>query len=136
MVFVTRGDRVAQAVSLWKAVQTQEWRQDGQVTGDKTVEYSFAGIDHLAAWLTSRDDAWRAWFAEQGIEPLTVSYEELSADVSGQVGGVLRYLGLPDAGVPDPALAARPTRARRSGPSATGGAEDTGAGGIVPDRTA
>ncbi len=30
MVFVTAADRVAQAVSLWKAVQTQEWREDGQ----------------------------------------------------------------------------------------------------------
>ena len=75
MVFVTRADKVAQAVSLWKAVQTQEWREDGEDSSDTEIEYSFAGIGHLADWLTSRDDAWRAWFTEQEIDPLTVSYE-------------------------------------------------------------
>ena len=45
-----RRDKVAQAVSLWTAIQTQAWR-----SGDAPVAepvYSFAAIKHLVTWLT------------------------------------------------------------------------------------
>ncbi|WCB95224.1 Trehalose 2-sulfotransferase [Baekduia alba] len=102
LVFVTRPDKVAQAVSLWRAVQTQTWRA-GRGTPADQARYSFAGIDHLVAQLEDHDAAWRTWFAASGRTPHEVSYDDLAADPAGVVGGVLRFLGLPDDDVPAPA---------------------------------
>jgi LPS sulfotransferase NodH len=67
-IHVSRQDHVAQAVSMWRALQTRAWRAEN----DDAVEpvYSFAAIDHLVRTLDAHDDAWRGWFAEHGIEPL------------------------------------------------------------------
>jgi LPS sulfotransferase NodH len=101
MVFVTRPDRVDQAVSLWKAVQTREWRH-GDEAGGAEPQFSFAAIHHLAQRLEADDRSWRSWFAQEGIAPLTVEYDELSADPRARVGEVLAHLGLPDVDVPEP----------------------------------
>ncbi len=102
LVYVTRPDKVAQAVSLWKAVQTQTWRA-GRGTASAEARYAFAGVDHLVGQLTEQDAAWRDWFAATGREPHTVSYDTLAADPAATVGEVLRVLGLPDDDVPAPA---------------------------------
>jgi LPS sulfotransferase NodH len=102
LVFVTRPDKVAQAVSLWRAVQTQTWRA-GRGTPADQARYSFAGIDHLVAQLEDHDAAWRAWFAATGRTPHEVSYDALAADPPGVVGDVLRFLDLPAGDVPAPA---------------------------------
>jgi LPS sulfotransferase NodH len=104
LVFVTRRDRVAQAVSLWRAVQTQSWRKDSPPAADADAEYSFAGIDHLVRQLDAHEAAWRAWFADHGVAPLELVYEELGDDIAGGVDRILHALGLPHTEVPPPAL--------------------------------
>jgi len=101
LVFVTRPDTVSQAVSLWKAVQTEEWR-DGQGSGHE-AEYSFAAIDFLVRQLRDQNEAWREWFAGSGRQPHTVTYDELDADPRGTATSVLSLLGLA-ADVPEPPL--------------------------------
>jgi LPS sulfotransferase NodH len=102
LVFVTRPDKVAQAVSLWRAVQTQTWRA-GRGTPADQAQYAFAGVDHLVGQLEEHDAAWRAWFAATGRTVHEVSYDDLAADPPGTVGAVLRHLGLPDDDLPAPA---------------------------------
>lgn len=102
LVFVTRPDKVAQAVSLWTAVQTRSWRAGGG-TPSAQAQYSFAGIDHLVRQLEEHDAAWRAWFAATGRTPHEVSYDALAADPRGTIAGVLETLGLPSDDVPAPA---------------------------------
>jgi trehalose 2-sulfotransferase len=102
-VHVTRADKVAQAVSLWRAVQTRAWRA-GEVSEEGEAVYHGGAIGHLAAQLAEQDDAWRAWFADQGIEPLTIAYEELAADHAGATAAVLDHLGVGPAAIPDPPL--------------------------------
>ena len=100
-VHVTRPDTVAQAVSLWKAVQTEEWRDAGGESAQP--EYSFAGLDHLRRQLEHQDAAWREWFAEEGVEPLQIDYDELEADPRGTARSVLELIGV-DGDVPEPPL--------------------------------
>lgn len=76
-VHVTRADKVAQAVSLWRAVQTLAWRAD---------------------------DAWRAWFAANRIEPLTIAYEALADDARAVTASVLEHVGAGPAEIPEPPL--------------------------------
>lgn len=101
LVFVTRADKVAQAVSLWRALQTQAWRADA--ASRASARYDFAAIDHLVAQLTRHERAWTEWFDRVGAEPLGVSYEELDRGAEQVVGRVLGFLGLLDVTVPAPA---------------------------------
>jgi trehalose 2-sulfotransferase len=104
LIFVTREDKVAQAVSLWRALQTQAWRADNSPNGDGAA-YDFDGIDHLALQLQADEDAWRDWFAGTGAGPLTVAYEQLDQAPRQAVAWVLRELGLEEAVAPRPPLA-------------------------------
>ena len=48
-IWVSRGDKVRQAVSLWKALQTRRWRAAGARNDRAQPEYRFEGIHHLVA---------------------------------------------------------------------------------------
>ena len=100
-VHVTRGDKVAQAVSLWRAVQTRAWRA-GDVKEEGEAVYHGGAIAHLVAQLTEQDEAWRAWFAANDIEPLTIAYEALAEDAHAAVESVLEHLGAGPAEIPEP----------------------------------
>jgi LPS sulfotransferase NodH len=91
-VHVFRHDRVAQAVSMWRAVQTGAWRAEKDDVVDP--RYSFAGIDHLVRMFDAHDSAWCAWFAEHAIQPLTLSYDEVAADPAGSLRRTLEFLGV------------------------------------------
>jgi LPS sulfotransferase NodH len=93
-VHVSRHDHVAQAVSMWRALQTRAWRAET----DDAVEpqYSFTGIDHLVRMLDAHDEAWCAWFEEHGIAPLRLSYDDIAADPGGALHRTLDFLGVTD----------------------------------------
>lgn len=104
-VHIRRTDTLAQAISLWRAVQTRAWRapEDGSVP--PPPRYSFAGIDHLRRMLIAHDAAWCAWFAAEGIVPLDVVYETLAEDPPAGVRCILAHVGAPpEHPVPAPRL--------------------------------
>jgi LPS sulfotransferase NodH len=99
-VQITRRDKVRQAVSLWKAVQTQAWQRDAGASDDghdgRLLEpvFSFRAINYLMRQLTAHDASWDAYFLGLGYEPLKVTYEELADSTEGVVHGVLEHLGI------------------------------------------
>jgi LPS sulfotransferase NodH len=101
LIFMVREDKVGQAVSLWRAVQTQTWRGNG--VPDQAV-YQFAAIDHLRRQLQADEAEWRAWLARHQLEHYEVRYSELAADPLVTVDGVLRFLGLPSRAPAQPPL--------------------------------
>ncbi|HTZ88339.1 MAG TPA: Stf0 family sulfotransferase [Solirubrobacteraceae bacterium] len=97
-VQITREDKVRQAVSLWKAVQTQKWRRDagddgGEARAGEPV-FSFRAINYLMRQLTAHDASWDAYFLGLGYEPLKVTYEELAESTDAVVRSVLDFLGI------------------------------------------
>lgn len=94
-VQITRDDKVRQAVSLWKAVQTQAWRKDDP-GARPTIEptFSFRAINYLVRLLTAHDASWDAYFLGLGHDPLKVTYEELAAAPGPTVTRVLAHLGV------------------------------------------
>jgi len=94
---ITRRDKVRQAVSLWKAVQTQAWKQEAGEQASPAVEpvFSFRAINYLVRELTAHDASWDAYFLGLGYEPLKLTYEELAEDTDGVVRRVLAHLGIP-----------------------------------------
>jgi LPS sulfotransferase NodH len=93
-VWVRRRDRVHQAVSLWRAMQTQAWRAGGGRGANDRAEYDFRALDHLVRRLRRDDDAWEAWFAEQEIAPLTLVYEEFAAEPRAAAEAVAGVVGV------------------------------------------
>jgi trehalose 2-sulfotransferase len=93
-VQVVRRDKVGQAVSLWRAIQTQAWRDEGASGPPPEAVYHGGAIAHLATSLAAHEDAWTAWFARHGIEPALIAYEELDRAVEPAVRELLRWLGL------------------------------------------
>lgn len=94
LVHVYRPDVVSQAVSFWRAVQTRVWRGRPDPVRDARAGYHAGAVAHVVTMLKAQEDAWRAWFAEEQIDPIDVSYPVLWRNLTEVVGTVLDALGL------------------------------------------
>jgi trehalose 2-sulfotransferase len=106
-VQITRRDKVRQAVSLWKAVQTQAWKREPGAEAGAQVQpvFSFRAINYLVRLLTAHDASWDAYFLGLGYEPLKITYEELAESTEEVLASVLEHLGI---SLPDRPLLASP----------------------------
>ena len=105
-VQIVREDKVAQAVSWARALQTGQWASYQQAW--RPPGYSHRAIAGRLSAIGAGEAAWAAWFAARGITPLQVTYEDLVADRQRVVRRVLAHLAVPGADraeVPEPALA-------------------------------
>jgi trehalose 2-sulfotransferase len=96
-VQITRQNKIRQAVSLWKAVQTQAWKREAGEEVKRPVElvFSFRAINYLVRLLTAHDASWDAYFLGLGYEPLKITYEELAESTDAVIRRVLVHLGIP-----------------------------------------
>jgi trehalose 2-sulfotransferase len=105
-VWIHRRDTTRQAISLWRALQTQEWRRDSEEDVDgRGLRFSFAAVDHLKLRIDEHNAAWQAYFERCGIEPLKVVYEEFIEAYEESVLGLLEGIGI---SVPEDFTVARP----------------------------
>jgi LPS sulfotransferase NodH len=113
-IWLTRGDKARQAISLSLASRTGEWWRIGadgppgsgaDVTGPG---FDPAAVLDLERQLAGHDESWQGFFRDNRITPLVVQYEDLAADYAGTVRGVLRWLGAAGDGAVVP-----PSRLRR-----------------------
>lgn len=99
-VHLTRADKLGQAVSYLKAQQTGLWHlaADGSEL-ERTAPHREpvydglklqACLDSMAAY----DRNWNDWFVSQGIEPIRLTYDDLSRDPLSILRQVLISLGL------------------------------------------
>ena len=96
IVFVRRRDKVAQAVSLWRAIQTQKWRQaEDSRLQDPEAQYDYRAIKHLVEELHRWDAKWGDWFHATGRQPVRVIYEEFLEGRAATLGRVLDALRIP-----------------------------------------
>jgi trehalose 2-sulfotransferase len=115
-VFVSRSDKVRQAVSLWRALQTRVWRKEVGAPGEEPAPalrsvYSFDAIDHLLDQLRRHEDAWRGFFFRIGQRPFNLFYEEVAGDLEGAVARTLEALRIER---PAPPLVAHRPLSRQS----------------------
>jgi trehalose 2-sulfotransferase len=112
-VRVVRANKVRQAVSLWKAVQTANWREEqassaaGSVEADGSPPYRsfieehrpqlrfhFKAINHLLEQLLIEEASWDAFFEHAGIRPILVLYENFAGDYERSTHNLLDRLDL------------------------------------------
>ena len=98
---VVRKDKVNQAVSLWKAIQTWRWREDeatalsnGTGHQKRELQFHFELIAHLVRRIEEHELAWERFFDDAGIEPYCVVYEDLAANYEATALSILQYLGV------------------------------------------
>jgi LPS sulfotransferase NodH len=104
-VFLTRRDKVRQAVSYYKAIKTGIWfsiRPDEKASQPPPVPreivvpiFDFYRIDHWVNHLTEFETNWRKYFAKSGLKPFEVSYEDFVENYDATVFAILEYLGIP-----------------------------------------
>ena len=95
-VWIHRRDTTRQAVSLWKALQTQKWRRDSdEEIGGQGLRFSFAAVNHLKLRIDEHNAAWQSFFEGCGVEPLEVVYEELVENYEGTVTRALAGIDIP-----------------------------------------
>lgn len=111
---VCRADKVAQAVSFWRAKTTGRWHvYRAEAEAEPMPDYDFLGIRQALHEIELDDRLWDDFFARAGIAPLRVTYETLEADVPGVLRGLLDALGLP-AAMPSEAVPLRRQRDEHS----------------------
>lgn len=111
-VRVVRANKIRQAVSLWKAVQTASWRDesDGSMgavpeNSDNSfrdfvnehrpqLRFHYGAIKHLLDQLIQQEAAWDAFFEHARIKPVLVLYENFAADIEVSTRNVLERLGI------------------------------------------
>ena len=92
-VWVTRRNKVQQAVSLWEAFQRQTWKLTEPPA--RKLRFHFEVIDHLAQKIVADEADWWRFFDACGIQPFIVVYEELARACEVTVRNVLQYLQIP-----------------------------------------
>ncbi len=94
-VWIHRRDTTRQAISLWKALQTQQWRRDSdEDAGGQGLRFNFAAVDHLKLRIDEHNAAWQGYFGRCGIEPSKVVYEEFVESYEESVLGLLEEIGI------------------------------------------
>jgi LPS sulfotransferase NodH len=112
-VRVLRANKLRQAVSLWKAVQTATWREDQASAGTASIEedgtppyrdfieehrpqlrFHYKAIQHLLDQILVEESSWDAFFEHAGIRPILVLYENFEADYETSTMHLLERLDL------------------------------------------
>ncbi|MBA3866046.1 MAG: hypothetical protein H0X42_06825 [Solirubrobacterales bacterium] len=113
LVRVVRANKLRQAVSLWKAVQTATWREDQASAKVASVEsdgsppyrsfieehrpqlrFHYRAIAHLLEQILIEEAAWDSFFEHSGIKPVLVLYENFAADYETSTLRLLERLDL------------------------------------------
>jgi len=90
-----RTDTVAQAVSWARAEQTHFWHPGEDIASNgHEPRFDRDLIARLVSTVDAHEAAWQAWFADQGVSPYEINYEDLAADPVGVARAVLVFLGL------------------------------------------
>jgi LPS sulfotransferase NodH len=108
-IYSRRRDKVRQAVSWSRSLQTRQWFDIPGDTSQRTVipEYDFNQIATLHHRIISEETTWMEFFAAIREMPLVIDYEDLAASYEPTIAAVLRYIGLAQqapASVPPPRL--------------------------------
>ena len=92
-IWLRRRNDVAQAISLYRAVQSGHWFARKPWEAAPEVTYNEQAIDKHVHRTRAQDAAWADFFSANGIEPYVVWYEDLAAGPAGEVVKLLPFIG-------------------------------------------
>ncbi|MEO9515379.1 MAG: Stf0 family sulfotransferase [Paracoccaceae bacterium] len=98
-IHLTRANKLDQAISLVKAHQSGLWHlaSDGteieRTAQPRPLVYDGVAIAHELKRMNTLEEAWIKWFAEQKLDPLQVTYADLSEHPRATLAHILTALG-------------------------------------------
>jgi LPS sulfotransferase NodH len=101
-LWLTRRDKVRQAISLQLAYSTNNWWVIEGTTPNRrendagAPEFDPNAIARMEAALVENDSKWRSFFQDNGSNSFVVHYEDLVDDYQGTIVSVLKWLGVPN----------------------------------------
>ncbi len=106
-IWLSREDKLAQAVSHYRAIVSGIWQKDAadQSSGPAPViPFDDAAISQLLEDAEVHDKGWRDFFGTAMEHMLHINYEDLADNYASTMGNVLGFLGLnvPPQGFPAP----------------------------------
>jgi len=95
-VYLTRRDKVRQAVSFVRAQRTGVWARYSGAAKPETppLEFDFAALDRTVHDLALREARWQDLFSALAVLPFTVVYEDYVRAPEAAVRGILDFLEL------------------------------------------
>ena len=95
-VFLTRQNHLAQAVSWARADQENVWLVTDDQPADPARKPTYDGelIGNLIRLIEFGEAQWQQWFERLGLQPVLANYEDLTADLGGEVARIVNELGL------------------------------------------
>ena len=94
-VWLRRRNRVRQAISWTKALQSDGWHMESQRAYRGAYTYDFPGIC-LARWRIHRaETGWSDFFRRCDARPLVLYYEDCLSDLPEAIGSIAWFLGVP-----------------------------------------
>jgi trehalose 2-sulfotransferase len=108
-IWLRRRNKVARAISHFRAKQTGAWYQSSLSaapdSGKRVYEYDLAEIHTLYCIGGFQEDMWQRFFEMHNISPRVVIYEDLATNYESVVRGVLDFLRIEHSAVaiPQPA---------------------------------
>ena len=95
-VWLTRRDKISQAISLCRAEQSNTWALTSPAgAAPDLFQYDFFELLSRMIMLQASDLIWELYFQRQGINPLCIIYEDFFRDAERQLKKLIEYLGGP-----------------------------------------
>jgi trehalose 2-sulfotransferase len=94
-IWLTRRDKLRQAISLSKALQTGVWQSHvGSKESLCSPVFSWEAVNQLMGRLALDETTWQEYFTSAGVEPLSLVYEDLIRSPESTVRRILEYLDI------------------------------------------
>lgn len=78
--FLRRRDRLAQAVSRWRAQRSGQWLSGQPVTGELYPAYDYEALLESFKTIIAQEQLWQDYFERRQLRPQEVWYEDLCLD--------------------------------------------------------
>lgn len=92
VVYFTREDKAAQAVSYARAIQTKRWFAIAKEVNEPTYDFEFIHKQELS--VIRQEAAWEQIFALTETAPLRVGYSEILNDEEGALDRIAAFMGV------------------------------------------
>jgi LPS sulfotransferase NodH len=89
-IFVSRKEHIKQAISLSKAMQTNQWSSEDKV--ERIPVYDYQNIKKHQHAICRQEEEWRGFFIRSKLRPLHIIYEEFVANYEKTMLAVFSYL--------------------------------------------
>jgi trehalose 2-sulfotransferase len=98
-IYLTRRDLAAQAVSLYKATASSVFHtniphSEEAVSKLQSLEYDYQKIKEWYLHIVQQEKGWEAYFEENGIHPLRLTYESIDDDILDVLVRIAAFVGV------------------------------------------